>query len=481
MSAAPAETGVRDRNRQQLERVDRELAAAVPMKTGEGGALQIVPSNMDQAMEFAVMMSKAGDMIRPQFRSNPGACLAISMFAWRVGMDPFVVSNKAYITVNTKGGGHVTQVAYEAQLINAIINLRAPLAKRLRATYSGAGQTRRITIIGYIQGEDEPLEYESPEVKDIKVQNSPLWQADRDQQLWYYGVRAWARRHFPEITMGAYTREEIEEGLSDPEVVTLSPEQRAEARAARPQRGGQGADDVVDAEVEETGTGEPPAAGLDIQFPDGEVREFTDPADFAEAFSRAMTDLAKAGDRRAFDGFWDTNSGMLATLRQTPDGTREADELTAEYQDLEADLTKREAAARKAAQQPAEEAPAAEKKPAEATTQSTGAAEKTTRQATEPTKSSGKSTDGTAPKQDARPQPWIFKPIGGREKPVTVAGGQEFFDAMLKAIKAEGYAPSRVSAFAFKLNEAGMKRLDQVEPELHAGLLQACREAGCEI
>ena len=46
--------------------------------------------------------------------------------------------------------GNVTQVAYEAQLINAIINLRAPLAKRLRAAYSGAGQTRRMTIVGDI-------------------------------------------------------------------------------------------------------------------------------------------------------------------------------------------------------------------------------------------------------------------------------------------------------------------------------------------
>lgn len=465
MSAAPAEPGVRDRNRQQLERVDRDLAAAVPMKTGEGGALQIVPSNMDQAMEFAVMMSKAGDMIRPQFRNNPGACLAISMFAWRVGMDPFVVSNKAYITVNTKGGGNVTQVAYEAQLINAIINLRAPLAKRLRATYSGAGQTRRITIVGYIQGEDEPLEYESPEVKDIKVQNSPLWQADRDQQLWYYGVRAWARRHFPEITMGAYTREEIEEGLGDPEVVTPTEEQRAAAREARPQRGGNApaAEDVIDAEVEESGD-QPPAA-LELQMPDGEVREFTDPADYGKTFSDTIQQLAKAGDRKAFDGFWDTNSGMFATLRQTPDGTREAEELTAEYRDLEADLTKREAEARKAAQrEPSTQKP----------DPSTGTAETTPPKPTASTRSAPASAE-------AKPEPWIFKPIGGRDKAVTLAGASEFAEAMLKAIKAEGYAPSRVSTFAFKLNEPGMRRLDKVEPDLHAQVLQACRDAGCEV
>jgi hypothetical protein len=41
------------------------------------------------------------------------------------------------------------------------------------------------------------------------VKNSPLWKGDVDQQLFYYSVRAFARRHFPDVMMGIYTVDEL--------------------------------------------------------------------------------------------------------------------------------------------------------------------------------------------------------------------------------------------------------------------------------
>ncbi|HCI98495.1 MAG TPA: hypothetical protein DHV74_02435, partial [Sulfitobacter sp.] len=59
---------------------------------------------------------------------------------------------------------------------------------------------------------------------------------DPQQQLGYYSARAWARRHFPELLLGVYTREEIEEA---PSVRDVTPPQATGgwAQQAREARG----------------------------------------------------------------------------------------------------------------------------------------------------------------------------------------------------------------------------------------------------
>lgn len=185
---------------------------------GQSGPMNIVPHNMAEAIEFARVMSKAGVFLRPHFRDNPGACLAVALQAWRWSADPLAVASKAFV-VND-------QVAYESQLIHAIVNSSAILAKRLRSDYSGEGDKRRCKITGWLRGEDEPFEYESPEIGKIPVKNSPLWKSDPDQQLFYMASRAWARRHVPEILLGIYTTDEIDGQIID---VTAD---RIEAHAA---------------------------------------------------------------------------------------------------------------------------------------------------------------------------------------------------------------------------------------------------------
>lgn len=188
------------------KRIDKDVTGALTVY-GAAGALSIAPQSMNEVMEFAKMMSVAGVMIRAAFRNNPGACLGICMQSFRWGMDPFAVVNKAYIVKNKAGE---EQIAYEAQLVHAVVNTRAPLKGRLKITYDGEGQTRSCTVTGTLKGETTPAVYTSPEVNKIKVQNSPLWTADLDQQLHYYSTRAWARRHVPEVILGVLTPDEIE-------------------------------------------------------------------------------------------------------------------------------------------------------------------------------------------------------------------------------------------------------------------------------
>jgi hypothetical protein len=171
----------------------------------QGNAVVPLPASFAQMVEMAQLMSRGANMVGKAFRSNPGACLGVLTQAMRWGMDPYAVSLKCYVADKSGEG----PIAYEGQLVHAIIMKNAPLQKRLRCTYSGEGDARRITVIGWLKGEDEPFEYPSPELRKIK-KNSPLWVDDPDQQLWYYGVRAWARKWCPDVIMGVYTPEELQ-------------------------------------------------------------------------------------------------------------------------------------------------------------------------------------------------------------------------------------------------------------------------------
>lgn len=182
------------------ERLDRVAAGAMQVSDQIGG---ILFSNMTEVMEFAKLMSLARGAVPVFLRENPGACLAITIQALEWRFSPFAVANKSYF-VNDR-------IAYEAQLIHAVIEARAPLRERLRYRFEGEGASLRCTCIGHFKLEAEPRDVRSPPISQIKVKNSPLWASDPEQQLTYYVARAWARRHAPDILMGVYSRDELDE------------------------------------------------------------------------------------------------------------------------------------------------------------------------------------------------------------------------------------------------------------------------------
>jgi hypothetical protein len=175
------------------------------MRRSVGGGLSFMPQTHGEVVEIAKLLATAGPGVPAAFRNQPGLCFMVVMDALHWGMLPTQVIRKAYV-VNG-------MVAYEAQLIHALINTRAGLVDDLKIEYLGEGPTRQIRVTGTLdRGERTPREYLSPMVKDIKVKNSPLWVSDQDQQLHYFGVRNWTRKWTPETLMGVYTRDEIEAG-----------------------------------------------------------------------------------------------------------------------------------------------------------------------------------------------------------------------------------------------------------------------------
>lgn len=159
--------------------------------------------DVTQVMEVAKLMAISGVAVPKHLRGNPGACLAVVIQALEWRLSPYAVANKSY-SVNDR-------LAYESQLIQAVILQRAPIDGRFRAEYSGAGARLKLRIIAKLKGSDQEVDYESPEIGEIKPQNSPLWKSDPPQQLYYYSARALCRRHFPDVLLGVYARDEIDD------------------------------------------------------------------------------------------------------------------------------------------------------------------------------------------------------------------------------------------------------------------------------
>lgn len=172
-----------------------------------GGGVTFLPRTMQECLDFATIMSKSDFAIPPLFRGNPGACLAVTIQACRWEADPFGVIQKAYITKSKDGS---ERLAYEAQLVAAVVNTRAGLAGKLKLVYTGDGLNRKVKVIGTFAATGEEREIETPTVGKAK-RHSPLWESDPDQQLAYYGMRAWGRRWVPEVLLGIYTPEEFED------------------------------------------------------------------------------------------------------------------------------------------------------------------------------------------------------------------------------------------------------------------------------
>jgi hypothetical protein len=208
------------------KRVDRAVAAPIEVNAELGG---LNLETLGQVMEFAKLMSVAGAAVPKYLRGNPGACLAICSRALRWQMDPFAVAEKSYM-VSNRGED---RVAFEAQLVHAVITARAPLRERLRYEIVGEGDERRCKVWGTFKGEKEPHVFVSETLTklreargrndDGKLKGSPLWETQPEVQMAYAAVRQWARLFASETLLGVYTPDEIEDGavLPAPAVSTL--------------------------------------------------------------------------------------------------------------------------------------------------------------------------------------------------------------------------------------------------------------------
>jgi hypothetical protein len=268
----------------------------------EGNTITPAFETMGQVMDFAKAMAASNIGVRKHLRDNAGACMAITLQAQRWSMDPFMVANKSYL-VND-------QIAYESQLIAAVVNTRAPIKGRLKVRYEGAGDKRKCFVRARFVDEDEDTEVESPEFGRITPKNSPLWKSDPDQQLAYYTQRLFARRHCPEVLLGVYAEDELAQPAP---AKPPGPDHAKDVTPPRPQRSDykpQAAPTVVDVQPEPEQHDEPDTSpAFTLITADGEMLTWDDAVDAEDVVAEFAKEL-KAGGMHV----WTANAELRDAL-----------------------------------------------------------------------------------------------------------------------------------------------------------------------
>lgn len=166
----------------------------------------------------------------PAHLKNEGDCLAIVMQSAQWGMNPFSVAQKTFLLNGVLG--------YESQLVSAIINKNAPIKQRLQYEFIGnwdnvigktkertsqKGNTYRVNastpadekgcgviVRATMTDEDKPREL-TLMFTQVTIRNSTLWAEDPKQQLAYLAAKKWARLYCPDVILGVYTKDEVEQ------------------------------------------------------------------------------------------------------------------------------------------------------------------------------------------------------------------------------------------------------------------------------
>lgn len=198
--------------RRVAERVNQDAMGAIAVSSHDGG---VQFRDASQMMEFAKVMAVGQIAVPKHLRGQPGACLAVVVQAVEWRMSPFAVANKSY-SVNDR-------LAYESQLVQAVVLQRAPIKGRFKVEYTGEGEQRVCKVSATLADGAGTVDYTSPPFGKITPKNSPLWKSDPDQQQFYFSARSLCRRHFPDVLLGVYAEDELERGPDRARDVTPSP------------------------------------------------------------------------------------------------------------------------------------------------------------------------------------------------------------------------------------------------------------------
>lgn len=262
---------------------------SVSVSSGANGT-SIAPQNLGEVVRFAEVMCKADIALPKHLRGNAGACMAVAMQALEWQMSPFAVASKSY-AVNGA-------IAYEAQLIAAVVNTRTGIKGRLKYLFEGEGALMTCTVTGTLDGED--CVYTSPTIGSITTKNSPLWKSDPQQQLGYFSARSWARRHCPEVLLGVYDRDEAEQfqGADNAKDVTPKPsimERLSQPKEAQGEQEGFSAANVT--RETETLTGEQEQQNTSVDSPqDTDVPGEVEPSSLSQSNPADEADHGKGAE-----------------------------------------------------------------------------------------------------------------------------------------------------------------------------------------
>lgn len=154
----------------------------------------------------------AGSMTVPKhYQGKPNDCFIAFVIAERLRQDPFMFMQKTYIVSGKLG--------YEAQEIIALANSRGVFAGPINWKFSGEGKNRSCTAFATVKADgkvrESTLTWETVE-KEGWAKN-PKWHTMTDHMFKYRSASFLISEVCPEVKMGMYTKEELEDIEGQPE------------------------------------------------------------------------------------------------------------------------------------------------------------------------------------------------------------------------------------------------------------------------
>jgi hypothetical protein len=214
----------------------REMPATTQTSTA---SLVLSNEAMNSVMRIADLMATGRTTIPKHLQSSQGDCFAVSLQAMQWGMNPFAVAQKTHLVNGTLG--------YEAQLVIAVLNSSPALSSRLNYEWSDnwAGVTgktdkspdRWCRVWATLKGEAEPRVLQVSMAQVGNTRNSLNWESDPRQQIAYLAAKRWGRLHAPDVILGVYTPDELQDGMemqSNAPPMRKSPAQIAAAALPQP-------------------------------------------------------------------------------------------------------------------------------------------------------------------------------------------------------------------------------------------------------
>ena len=207
----------------------QSLAVATQQERPNAGLMLMNPAVMQEVYRFAEVMASGAATVPKHLQGNTADCMAVTMQAMQWGMFPFAVAQKTHLINNVLG--------YEAQLVAAVVNSSGVVRDRFHFEWFGPWQNvigkfeiRKsekgeyrvpgwkmadevgcgVRVWATLSGENEPRVLELL-LAQARTRNSTLWADDPKQQLAYLAQKRWARLYAPDVILGVYTRDELEE------------------------------------------------------------------------------------------------------------------------------------------------------------------------------------------------------------------------------------------------------------------------------
>ncbi|HDO1312992.1 RecT family recombinase [Aeromonas veronii] len=225
--------------------------SAAPVLANERGQANMLSLMMNVDFmasidKMAAMMASGKATVPQHLRGNQADCFAICLQAVQWGMNPFPVAQKTHLVNGTLG--------YEAQLVNAVVVNSGVIKGRFDYEFFGPWE-RVIGKFKEVQSKDPDKKgavYRVPDwsfadekgcgvkviaalangqvrevellLQQARTRNSTLWADDPKQQLAYLGVKRWARLYTPDVILGVYSVDELEEREINPDFTPTGPD-----------------------------------------------------------------------------------------------------------------------------------------------------------------------------------------------------------------------------------------------------------------